>query len=327
MREDIFTRLEKGAGKEALFIGGFNQDIQMKPASRLIQGDSVPGTVLKTPGGVVRNIGENCSLLGLDSFILSLRGDDEAGREIVRLSELSGLSCAACDIIPGAATSTYSALLDENGRMLYAVNQMDLMEKIDTIFLRERKSLISSAKAIVLDANLPAESLEYLCSEYRDTITLIDPVSTIKFAKLKGRLKGVKNLKPNTMEAESYTGITLEGESDYYRACEFFMNEGVESVYISAGKSGIYFMDSSSGSHGHIPPVPVTPQSVTGAGDAASAALVFSWLSGLSSSESAWLANLAAAASLLSPRAINTELTAGFLKQLSKEYSYEKFLS
>ena len=327
MSFDIFTRLEKGTRKQTLFIGGFNQDIQMRPSSRLIKGDSVPGTVLRTPGGVVRNIGENCSLLGLDCFLLSLRGDDEAGRDVVRQSEASGLDCSSCKAVAGEATSTYSALLNEKGEMVYAVNQMELIDKIDPPYLKEREDLISSADAIVLDANLPAESLEYLCSRYRGSIALIDPVSTIKFSKLKGVLQGVKILKPNSIEAESFSGITLQSESDYFKACEFFLNRGVESVYLSAGKSGIFYMDSISGSKGHIAPVPISPLSVTGAGDAASAALVFSALSGLSSSESAWMANLTAAASLLSPRAINSKLSLSYIKQLSKEYSYEQCIS
>lgn len=324
---NTFAKIEKGqaSGKKLLFIGGFNQDIQMQAHRRLISGDSVPGIIKRSPGGVVRNIAENSSLLGLDCSLLSICGDDDAGESILKRTESTGVNCSPCVQIENESTCIYSALLNEEGDMIYAVNQMDLIKKLTPSFFESRKVELEKQDFFILDTNLPRESLEYICINYPKKILLIDPVSTEKFKRLKGLLSYVDIIKPNRIEASSYTGIDLETDADYFNACEKLIEEGANRVFISSGSRGIFSMDEKE--KALIPPLKLNPLSVTGAGDAASAALVLAGLSRLSISEASWFANLSAAASLLSSRAINENLSINLLKNISKEYEYEKQLS
>ncbi|MDC7235703.1 MAG: carbohydrate kinase family protein [Spirochaetales bacterium] len=324
---NLFKQIRENLPLQAkvLYIGGFNQDIQMQPGSRLIQGDSVPGTVFKTAGGVVRNICENAALLGVNSSLMSICGDDEAGNSIICQTEKSGVDCRHCSIVPDRSTSIYSALLNSDGEMLYAVNQMDLMEEMTPSFFESRLQLLQKFDYFVLDANLSSYSLEWICQNFTGKILLSDPVSTVKFKRLKGNLEHIRMIKPNSLEASSYTGIDLVTERDYWRACDVFLKEGVEKVFISCGERGIFYMDSESSAL--IPSLELNPVSVTGAGDSASAALILGELSGLSSKETAILANLSGAASLLSSRAINENMSVELLESISKEYNYEKQLS
>lgn len=321
------TKIEESRCSEMklLFIGGFNQDIQMQAHRRLIPGDSVPGIIKRSPGGVVRNIAENSSLLGLNCSLLSICGNDDAGESILKRTEATGVDCSPCVQMKNESTCIYSALLNEEGEMIYAVNQMDLINKLTPTFFESRRKDLEQQDFFILDTNIPRESLEYICHTYPDKIILIDPVSTEKFDRLKGLLSYIEIIKPNRIEAASYTGIDLVRDADYYRACEKLIEEGARKVFISCGNRGIYSMDQYS--KALIPPLKLNPVSVTGAGDAASAALVLAGLSKLSASESSWFANLSAAASLLSSRAINENLSIELLKTISKEYEYEKQLS
>lgn len=325
--KNLFTRIEEAqiSRIKLLYIGGFNQDIQMQAHRRLIPGDSVPGIIKRSPGGVVRNIAENSSLLGLNCSLLSICGDDEAGESILKRTETTGVDCSPCIKMKNESTCIYSALLNEEGEMIYAVNQMDLINKLTPSFFESRKEDLEKQDHFVLDTNLPRESLEYICQTYPDKIILVDPVSTEKFGRLKGLLSYVNTIKPNRIEAASYTGIDLECDADYFRACEKLIEEGAGRVFISSGSKGIFSMDKNQ--KALIPPLKLNPLSVTGAGDAASAALVLAGLADLSAAESSWLANLSAAASLLSTRAINENLSIDLLKNISKEYEYEQQLS
>lgn len=327
MMNDLFNKLQNNRAleKKILYIGGFNQDIQMQAHKTLIPGDSVPGIIEMTPGGVVRNIAENSSHLGLHCSLLSICGDDEAGNNILKKTEEASVDCRLCFKLPHESTCIYSALLNEAGEMIYAVNQMDLIDKLTPSFFESLEEELMKQDYFVLDTNLSRESLDYICSTYPDKILLADPVSTEKFEKLRGLLPCIDMIKPNKIEAESFTGMTLESDKDYFRACEKIRRDGARRVFISSGSKGIFGMDESGSVL--VPPLKLNPSSVTGAGDSASAALVLAGICDLSIKEACWLANLSAAASLLSSRAINEHMSINLLKTISKEYEYEQYLS
>ena len=62
-----------------LALGGANLDISASPDRRLCPGDSTPGQVRCSPGGVARNVAENLARLGHDSRLLSAVGDETRG--------------------------------------------------------------------------------------------------------------------------------------------------------------------------------------------------------------------------------------------------------
>ncbi len=311
--------------KTVLFIGGFNQDIQTVPSFRAVQGDSVPGHISITTGGVARNIAENCSRLGLNSSLFSLYGDDSSGAVILKETAKSGVNTEHCLCIEGEQSCRYSAFIDEKGEMLYGVNEMSLMNKMTPALMESKKEILEHSDVLVLDANLPEETLGYLNRLYSGKTLFIDPVSAAKIGKLKGNMGSSCVIKPNVIEAEKYAGLRILVEDDYYRAMNAFLSDGISQVYLSAGSQGIYYSDGQN--KGKMGAVPLRINSVTGAGDAASAALVLSVILKLNMIESAFLANLAAGSSLLCSQSINSELSLSYLLNLCKEYQYESKLS
>ena len=57
-------------------IGGVNMDIWGRPTGALVMGDSNPGSVRMTPGGVARNIAHNLLLLGHEVMFVSAFGGE-----------------------------------------------------------------------------------------------------------------------------------------------------------------------------------------------------------------------------------------------------------
>ncbi|QEN07378.1 hypothetical protein EXM22_05000 [Oceanispirochaeta crateris] len=300
-------------------------DIQTIPSFKAVSGDSVPGTISMSPGGVARNISENCSRLGLNCSLFSPYGDDNPGAVLLKETSLSGVNTNNCLCFEGEKSCSYSAFIDETGEMLYGVNEMSLMDRMTPELMISHKETLEQFDHMVIDANLPSQTIRFLQKTYSHKILLVDPVSAVKIVRLKNSINSIKTIKPNIIEAKEFSGLRIDDENDYYKVMQSFIDEGILSVFLSAGSQGIYYSDGKI--RGRMPPVPVKIKSVTGAGDAASSALVLSVILNLNMIESAFLANLAAASSLLCSQSINKELSIPFLSNLCREYQYESELS
>jgi pseudouridine kinase len=312
-RDALFDSLEIPDDR-ILFTGGCNQDIQSRPDGTVVMGDSLPGSIELSPGGVARNIAENAARLGMNAALYAPVGDDAAGRAVLQMTEESGVDSSRCPVFRGRHTCSYAAFLDRKGEMVYAVNDMKLMD--DFLPSVMDWSLLKDSGNLVVDANLPEETLEEIGKT--GPILLADPVSAHKIHRLEACLKATVCIKPNRMEAESFCGFSIDGEADSFRACEFFLKCGCHRVFLSAGSDGFFCMDGF-GRELRMPAPRIRVRSVTGAGDAASAALVLASLARLDLKQSAYLATLAACSALLSSGAINPGLSLSYLNSISKE--------
>nr|WP_255561415.1 PfkB family carbohydrate kinase [Gilliamella sp. ESL0443] len=111
-------------------VGSCNMDVTGYSDKQLVYGDSNPGKIRCTPGGVGRNIAENLALLGLDTYLISMIGDDFYGAQLIEHTRKSGVNMDHCHVVKGDRTSTYLSLLDESGEMVIAVNDMDIINKL-----------------------------------------------------------------------------------------------------------------------------------------------------------------------------------------------------
>jgi pseudouridine kinase len=67
---------------------------------------------------------------------------------------------------------------------------------------------------IVADCNISEDALAWLLENAGDAPVFVDPVSAWKCVKIRGRLGQNSHLKPNRLEAETLSGITLSGRDD-----------------------------------------------------------------------------------------------------------------
>ena len=292
--------------------GGVNVDIGGRSSQPLVPADSNPGRVRMSLGGVGRNIAHNLVLLGADVRLFTAFGEDmNAGRIAESCREL-GIDISQCLTVPGAATSTYLFLSDEKGDMALAVSDMEIYEHMTPAFLASRARLLQNARLVVVDANLPAESIAWLADNLRVPL-FADPVSTAKAEKLRGVLGRLHTLKPNRLEAQLLSGVSITDQKSLDAAAAALLDTGLQRVFISLGSEGMYAADHTG--RCHVPCLPGTMVNTTGCGDAAMAAIAWCHLEEAGLEDTARLAMAAGAIAMESAETINPDLSARALRQ------------
>ena len=261
-------------------------DIWGRPERALVPKDSNPGTVSLRPGGVGRNIAHDLRLLGLEVSLVAAIGGDVYAAAITESCRALGIDLSYAPVFPQRRSSTYLYISDEKGDMQLAVSDMDICSALTAEYAASVLPKLQ-AGAIVVDANLPEDTIRYICNNSSIPV-YADPVSTAKAVKLLPVLHRLSAMKPNALEAEKLTG-----EKDPERAARTLVEMGVKRVFVSLGSRGMIAADEK---ELLLLPAPLTQVvNTTGAGDAATAAIVLSGIKGLSLRETAELAQRAGA--------------------------------
>lgn len=300
------------SGSYAVVAGGVNVDIGGRSFAPLVDHDSNPGKVNISLGGVGRNIAHNLSLMGTDVRLLTAYGDDMNGERVASSCSELGIDLSHALRVNGGTTSTYLYLADEKGEMNLAVSDMEICKKVTPAYLSTQINVIRNAQVVVADANLTAEALAFLAMNSTAPL-FVDPVSTIKAEKLRPILHKIHTLKPNRLEAELLSGVTIRCKEDMVKAADRLTELGVHRMFISLGADGVF---AAMGDQKlWLPNLPGNMVNTTGCGDAFMAALVWAYLQGLDLHRTA-LAGLAAGSiAMESVSTINPQMSEHLLKQ------------
>ena len=304
----------------AVVIGAANIDIGGTPYKPLIPGDSNPGVIKMSYGGVARNIAHNLTLLGVDVELITAAGDDTLGMEMLKKCESIGLDTSLSVVVPGGSSSVYLYINDETGEMDLALSHVDIVKQITPEYLESVSDVINSAVAVVADCNLTQESLLKL-KEICKVPLYVDTVSVSHADKIKGHLDGIDTLKPNLLEAEFLTDMIIESEYDCLEAARALIAQGVRRVFISMGPHGMIAADKD---HAIMADrYPVTVKCTTGAGDSAMAAIVWSTLNeeGDGITAPAMAANAAASITISVDPTIHPGMSSELIKNKIKEHN------
>ncbi len=278
----------------------------------LVSRDSNPGTVRTSLGGVGRNIAHNMALLGVDTRLVTAFGDDLNAQKISASCAELGIDVSQSPVIPGGRTSTYLFINDPDGDMALAVSDMDIYRHLTPQVLTARQKLLCASQVLVIDTNIPAESILWLAENCRVPI-FADPVSTAKAEKLKPALGRLHTLKPNRIEAELLSGVAITDEKSLHLAADRLLETGLHRVFISLGSDGVLAADHTS--RVHLPVLPAKMENTTGCGDAFMAAIAWAYLQGADLRDTA-LAGLAASAIAMESReTINPDLSVENLRR------------
>ena len=277
--------------KSIAVVGGANVDIGGFPAARLVAGDSNPGKVRISSGGVGRNIAENAARMGLNVELVSALGDDANGRMLMQDCAARGIGTGGCLIAPDANTSVYLFMVDHQGDMQCAINEMDIQACLTPDALEGRLELLNGMDAVVIDANLPTESILFLGRNLQVPV-FADAVSAAKAGKLRQALPYIHCIKPNRMEAELLTGMQIRDFVDAAEAAKRMVEMGAEQVFLTMGDAGALCADARQCVF--LPNKVRSVVNTTGAGDAFTAALVWAHCEGMDLRQSG-IAGMAAA--------------------------------
>lgn len=247
------------------------------------QKDSIPGNIKISLGGVCRNIAENLARVEVNTKFISIIGSDENGRSILENSKLIGYDMKDSLILDNGCTPTYMAILDETGDMISAVVDMESLGAMDTDFVDSKAEKIKNAEYTIVDAD-DAELLEYMLTTYKgQTKFVLDPVSAAKAKKLPHLVKYFHTIKPNRYEAEILCGFEIKTDEDLKKAGRYFLNQGVENIFISLDAEGIYYLNKDE--EGKIKAKDVIVKNTTGAGDSFVAGVGYGYMKELSLKE------------------------------------------
>jgi pseudouridine kinase len=327
-----------GKGGRVVVVGGANIDIQGKPKAAFLPGDSNPGFVARSFGGVGRNIAENLARLGMDVELVAPLGRDAEGEALLADCRAKGIRIDHCPRSE-APSPTYLCLADELGGLVGAVADMAAMEEMVPARLALLQPYLEEADYLVADANLPRETLLWIAETFGrrgkaegqgtgGPRLYVDPVSRTKAKKLLGIASSFDCVKPNRAEAfvlaGGAQGGAIGGENgDPAALCEAMRKKGnlPSETFISLGGEGMFFRTPGAEGTVAFPDLkdrfPVVNRS--GAGDAACAALLWAEAQGFKASARAEFALAAAVLTASCPEPVYPGMGAEGLRLLRRE--------
>lgn len=347
MKEEVFSSPRLSDSRErfsgVVVIGGANIDFRGKPVGEVLERHtSNPGKINVSSGGVGRNIAHNLALLNVPVTLLSAVGDDGEGIRILEETGKAGVKLDQMIISGKYPTGIYLAILDEKGEMEVAVSDMKILEEVTVEHLRSKAYLIKESKIVVVDTNIPEESIEYvvdLCNKIGVPI-LVEPVSVEKARKLRKMLDGsergrgsgkwtVDYITPSEDELESILGAEAEIDDDVdidiVKAAEELKCRGVRNMIVTLGERGIYVSGGGTDQgkkedcNKFMAPYRGEVVDVTGAGDALVAGLVYGIYKGYSLEVAARFGLGAAALTVSTKEAVRRDLREGLLRSRIEE--------
>jgi len=218
-------------------IGGANIDISGKALAPLCFHDSNPGRITVSFGGVARNIAHTLVNLGCKVRFLSAFGDDFLGLQCMEDCKRLKMDVSDCVVVPGVSSSTYLAILSENGEMGCAVSDMSILDHLTCEQISLFLSKIGENDILAVDTNLDASIVDFIVS--KSCCNLVsDPISAVKAKKLKPHLSKFRVLKPNRTEAQVLSGIQIIDENSLLDAARYFRKTGVKETLITLGEQG-----------------------------------------------------------------------------------------
>ena len=287
-------------------IGGVNMDIAGTPSGDLLPGDSNPGRVTFSPGGVGRNIAENLCRLGRRVSLITILGEDAPAGVIREHCRNVGIDLSHSFTDPLGRTSTYLCLNEKNGDLHTAVSDMTICDQLTPDRLAPLLPEINRGRFLIADANLPEETIRWIAEKVEIPVAA-DPVSTAKAARLQPLLGRLAFLKPNLQEAEILTGITAASAGSVSRLAEELHRRGVGRVYLSLGSRGVWAEDGREGAL--VPCVPGPIVNTSGCGDAFVAAAADGCMRGMGTMECARRGLAAAAICAGDPEPVSPEMS------------------
>lgn len=294
-------------------VGGANVDVLARSTATAVPGTSNPGTTTFGNGGVARNVADNLARLGTRVELVAAVGRDPLGDTLLAETAAAGVGVAHV-LRTDDPTGTYTAVLDASGELVVAVADMAATDRFGADLLGDAAELIATAALVVLDGNLPVETIATAAALGGRVV--LDPVSVPKAERLVpvlGSGHGWFAMTPNRAELGALTGLPVDDEDALLAAVDALHAVGVEHVWVRLGADGSLL--SSPSGRVTLPVVPAPVVDVTGAGDAMLAAFCHALLAGGTPVEAALFGQGAAALTVASPHTVRPDLSVALVEQ------------
>lgn len=301
--------------KHVLVIGATLLDVKGKPIAGLEPGTSNPAEIRSSRGGTARNVAENLARLGADVVLISAVGDDPVGHQLLIQTDEAGVNLDYVLMLAGQATGTYIALLEPEGLLSVALDDVRVMEAITPDYLNRHRSLFRDASMVMFDGSLTEAAMKTvvrLAKEYGVPLCA-DPASARLAYKLRPYLSSLDLVVPNQVEEAGLCGVDFPGyDPDLgLTLARRLLSEGIKMVVVTLSDFGLDY--ATPDEIGYIPPSHTRFIDSTGTGDAVTAAIMFGLLNDLPTIEAIRLGAAAAAVTLQSAETVVPDLSLDML--------------
>ncbi len=267
-------------GPPVLCIGGMHFDSIAQSLAPFRLKASNPVRYSRVAGGVAHNIACDMVRLGTPAALLSLVGDDADGDAIVRDTAARGVDLALVSQRRAVATASYTAVLDTTGELAVGLSDTATYDLVTPDFLGPSRGRIQEHKTLVVDANLPQQSLDWLAENKGPARLFAAPVSPSKALRWRRAIRNVDVFIGNEREADQLTGRPVETVDDALKAVRALRRQGPAIAVVTLGPRGAVLGSPDMEAHFSIPETEVVD--VNGAGDAFFAGFAHALNAGLS---------------------------------------------
>lgn len=246
-------------------------------AAKAAQGDDV---TIESNGSAF-SIACHLAEMGKDVAFASVVADDAMGLAVREQLKAIGVDVSNLRTVEGS-TPVQVELLNvlKDPQMVFGNSK--LYEAMTPEMAEGWSELFDNAEAIVVDGNLPKETLEYIADKYgnKDDVKLFfDPASHAGAVNSRDILGSFYCVMPGRVEAEAMVRDTVLSAEQLMEAGEFFAKKGVAKTIITIKGGGLYYKADAVA--GMLKPERVLSFADTsGAGDVVSAAVVAADLDG-----------------------------------------------
>lgn len=301
-------------------IGTANIDVYGKSASKIKIHHDLPAEIYTSVGGVTRNILVNYALLGGKAKMMCAIGNDIFADAILNDLKKNGIDVSNVVKTDKYHTSTFMQVQDDDNDMYLALCDMSSMKQITSKYLKDRKEVILNSKLVIFDPSIDESVIKTLISICKDKVPIyVDPISDNYALKLKPHVKYFTCIKPNRSELECLSGIKIKDDKDVYKACESIIKQGTKEIFVSLGRNGILYMDSSGNKIRSKFKKKYNAVNASGAGDAAMAAIIYGYIHNLKKEKTIDYALAAGISAISVIDAVNENISIKALNKIIKE--------
>lgn len=157
-----------------------------------------------------------------------------------------------------------------SAKRIFGVDDSRIHDEITPAFLQERIDVLKNAEMIVVDPNLPQETITWIYNTFRQPL-LADSINKVK--RLTAGIEALDTLVLNADESETITDIKVIDQESEKRCADKLLSMGISNVFIYDTEVGFLYQTKEKSFY-----FPITLKKIVnanGVGAAAIAAIIY----------------------------------------------------
>lgn len=250
--------------------------------------------------GGAANVAEKVASVGAEAILCGVVGNDAEGRILAALARKDGISTSGL-VSDATRHTSFKTRFIARGQQMLRVDRESrepIRDDVTAELMRKARAAMEGADALIIEDYAKGVLTDRVLAEaIGNARRLKIPVIVDPKRKNFRAYRGCTVLTPNRREAEEASGVEISGDESLAVAGRKILDvSGADFVAVTLDKDGIAVIRRS-GKQVSVAPIPARARAVfdpTGAGDAVTAVLASCLASGMTATDAAYIANIAA---------------------------------